>query len=260
MKRLKSVFQILLVLGLCFGISSIAFSHALWVNVTDYSPEIFSHPKYAPKPRAKTVAYFGWGHRYPVADFLDEKHLGDFFLVRPDGTREDLTAGNGGFRATEIKRYNEGARIVAATIKPGFHGEVEGKKDFYRIHYAQYAKALISVGEVPANAFSRAVGHRFEIIPLANPNQLQLGDWFAFKVLFDGKPAKRLEVSACSLFSCTGDSFEVRTDNEGQAKVRILHYYGPWIVKATLTQPPTEELKNKCQELSYTATLTFEVP
>ena len=259
MQSFKKFFQIVLVLGFCLGFSTIASAHALWLNATDYSPKIFSHPKYAPEPRAKTVVYFGWGHKYPVTDFLDDKYLGDFFLIKPDGSKKILTPGEGGFRATEIKMKKEGARIVAATIKPGFYGEVKGKKDFYKLRYAQYAKALINVGKVSDNAFSRPVGHKFEIIPLMNPNELQLGDWFKFKIMFDGKPAKRVEINACSLFSFTGESLQAYTNNKGEAKIRILHYYGPWIIKAKLTQPPGKDLKNKCKELSYTSTLTFAV-
>lgn len=259
MQSFKNFFQIVLVLGFCLGFSTTASAHALWLNATDYSPRIFSNPKYAPEPQAKTVVYFGWGHKYPVSDFLDDKYLGDFFLVKPDGSKKKLTPGEAGFRATEIKMKKEGGRIVAATIKPGFYGEVKGKKDFYKLRYAQYAKALINVGEVSGDAFSKPVGHKFEIIPLMNPNELQLGDWFKFKVVFDGKPAKRVEINACSLFSFTGESCRVYTDNKGEAKIRILHYYGPWIIKAKLTQPPGKELKNKCKELSYTSTLTFAV-
>lgn len=260
MKSIKKFFQIVLVLGFCLCLSTMASAHALWLNATDYSPKIFSNPKYTTEPRAKIVVYFGWGHKYPVADFLDDKYLGDFSLIKPDGSKEKLTPGEGGFRATEIKMKKEGGRVVAATIKPGFYGEIEGKKDFYKLRYAQYAKALINVGKVSADAFSRPVGHRFEIIPLMNPNELQLGDYFKFKVVFDGKPAKRVEINACSLFSFTGESFQIYTDNKGEAKIRILHYYGPWIIKAKLTQPPTKEFKDKCKELSYTATLTFSMP
>ncbi|WP_319407673.1 DUF4198 domain-containing protein [uncultured Desulfosarcina sp.] len=260
MKWVKSAFQMVLVLGYCLVFSSNVSAHSLWLNVTDYSPEIFSHPKYAPTPRAKTVVYFGWGHHYPVADFLDNKYLGDCFIIQPNGSKEKLTPGDSGFRATELIMKNEGARIVAAALTPGFYGEVNGKKDFFKLYYEQYAKAVISVGKVSDDAFSKPVGHKFEIIPLTNPDELQLGDWFKFKVLLDGKPAERADITACSLFSFTNESFEGRTDNKGEAKIRVIRHYGPWIITAKMTQPPTEELKKKCKELSYTATLTFAVP
>jgi len=137
---------------------------------------------------------------------------------------------------------------------------VKGKKDFYKMRYAQYAKALINTGEVFGNPFSKPVGHKLEIIPLVNPGRLKLGDWFEFKVLYDGEPAKRVKVQARSLFSFTGESFDVSTDNNGKARVRVLHYYGPWMVKAAMKLPPSKEFKDKCQELSYTATITFAVP
>ncbi|MBW1963348.1 MAG: DUF4198 domain-containing protein [Deltaproteobacteria bacterium] len=259
MKNIKKIFQIILILGFCLGFSAIASAHTMWLNVTDYSPKIFSHPKYAPIPRAKTVVYFGWGHKYPVGDFLADKYLGDFFIIRPDGSKEKLTPGEGGFRATEIKISEEGGRMVAASIKPGFYGKLEGKKEFYKFRYAQYAKALINVGKVSGNPFSVPVGHKLEIIPLKNPNELNLGDWFEFKVLFDGKPAKRVKIHVCSLFSCTGETFTVSTNNEGKARIRLLHHYGPWIIKAQTNLPSPAELKDKCKELHYTATLTFEI-
>jgi uncharacterized GH25 family protein len=152
--------------------------------------------------------------------------------------------------AVEIKEKKEGGMIVAATITPGFYGEIKGEKDFYKLRYAQYGKALINIGKVSGNPFSKPVGHRFEIIPLKNPNELKLGEWFEFEVLFDGKPAKHVKIRASSL----------STDNNGKAKVRILDYYGPWIIKATMQLPPTKEFKDKCKELSYTATITFAVP
>jgi len=44
----------------------------------DYNPKV--HPKYG----AEAKVYFGYGHRYPVQDFLSVKELKDFFLVNSD--------------------------------------------------------------------------------------------------------------------------------------------------------------------------------
>jgi hypothetical protein len=78
-----------LVFGFSLILASVAGAHTMWINLTDYTPKIWSHPKYAPTPRAKTVAYFGWGDRYPVADLLSEKYLGCVFLFQPDGTGKE---------------------------------------------------------------------------------------------------------------------------------------------------------------------------
>jgi hypothetical protein len=41
-------------------------------------------------------------------------------------------------------------------------------------------------------------------------------------------------------------------------RIRILHH-GPWLIKADIKIPAPAELKEKCRQLHYTATLTFEV-
>ena len=86
---LKRFLQVVFVLAFCFCFSTSGHAHTMWLNVTDYSPKIFSHPKYAPKPRAKSVVYFGWGHKYPVCDFLADKYLGDFFLIKPMAAKKN---------------------------------------------------------------------------------------------------------------------------------------------------------------------------
>lgn len=48
----------LIVLGICL-LTPRAWSHDLWLNMTDYTPALWQHPKYALTPRAKTVVYFG---------------------------------------------------------------------------------------------------------------------------------------------------------------------------------------------------------
>jgi hypothetical protein len=133
-------------------------AHKLWLNATEYYPEIFSHPKYAPVPRAKTVIYFGWGHKLPVCDVFGSDYLDKLYLVEPDGTKEELKPGQGGFMATELNMQKEGERIVTASVKPGFHGDVAGKKDFYELRYEMYAKALISVGDDKSNLYLKPVG------------------------------------------------------------------------------------------------------
>lgn len=256
----KKLLTVGLVLGLWLIFASGASAHTMWINLTDYSPKIWSHPKYAPTPRAKTVAYFGWGHRYPVADFLSDKYLGSFFLIKPDGARQELTPGQGGFRATELIMKKDGGWIVGATIKPGFYGEVKGKADFYKMRYAQYGKALINVGEVPGNPFSTPVGHVLEIIPLTNPNALEIGNEFSVRVLFEGKPAPNVEIQATSLYSFTKKNITTSTNDKGEAGIDISDHRGPWIVKAVVSIPPPPEMKDKCQKLLYIATLTFAVP
>lgn len=266
-----------LVIGLIVSISvwfsAFASAHTMWINATDFSPENHSSAGHG----AGTIIYFGWGHHYPADGFLTDEFLGEFYSMAPDGSKEKLTPNSGGFRATELKLKDEGGWIACAALKPNFytmyvdkgkmHHEIRPKTGLkgviLSLYYEQYAKALINVGEDKDNSFSKSVGHKFEIIPLENPYRLHGcgGHFLPVKVLFDGKPAGYCQVSATYSGFSTGEDFAylTSTDGEGIAKIRLTHW-GPWLVKAEMKLPAQGEFKDKCNELHYTATMTFEIP
>lgn len=249
----------LVVVFLCVFVPASVFSHTLWLNVADPYPEIFSHPKYAPVPRAKTVVYFGWGHKLPVNDFFSDSYLNKLAMIEPDGKKVELTPGKGGFMATEITMKQEGQRIIIASVNPGFYGGVKGKNDFYQKRYEMYAKTLICVGDTENDLFFKPVGQRFEIVPKQNPKDLRPGDWFKFDVLLDGKPAKGAEISA-SPYARPEITILDNMKRKDTAKIRVIDYHGPWIITAKLELPPTDEFKDKCEQLYFVSTLTFDVP
>jgi uncharacterized GH25 family protein len=80
------------------------------------------------------------------------------------------------------------------------------------------------------------------------------------KVLFNGKPAKFCDVFATyNGFSNTDDfAFATKTDANGIANIRLTHW-GNWLVKATMKVPATAEMRDQCNDMHYTATLTFEI-
>ncbi|RKY64330.1 MAG: DUF4198 domain-containing protein, partial [Candidatus Latescibacterota bacterium] len=123
------------------------------------------------------------------------------------------------------------------------------------------AKAVVNVGE-DSDSYSKPLGHRLEIIPLENPGKLKGcgGHFLPVQVLFEGKPLRYGQVLATYVGFSTGEDFAcaTSTDGEGKAKIRLVHW-GPWMIRVNHQVPPTEELKGKCDRLSYTATLTFEV-
>ncbi|MEW6102824.1 MAG: DUF4198 domain-containing protein [bacterium] len=272
MKNIKNLFVLGLFLSGCLMFSVDAFAHTLWINATDYRVEF--HPKYG----AKTNVYFGWGHSYPVDDFLAVEDLqGGFSLIYPDGGIEKITPNAGGFLATQINFKQPGSYIVTASKKPGFYamyvdkGEVHHKigpktglnSVILSLYYEQYAKSLIDVGEAEDDAFSKPVGHRLEIIPLENPYKLHGcgGHFLPVVILFEGKPARFCKVYATYMGFSTGDDFAyaTSTNGEGIAKIRLTHW-GAWLIKADIKLPALDDLKDKCNELHYTATLTFEIP
>ncbi|MEA3431063.1 MAG: DUF4198 domain-containing protein, partial [candidate division WOR-3 bacterium] len=239
---------------------SVSAGHTMWINVSDFSPDF--HPGY----RARTKVFFGWGHHYPVDDFLAEEQLEEFYFICPRcGKHHRLNPNPGGFLATEVNFKKPGAYIVTAVLKSGFYtmyvekGEMHHKmgpkkgvkgKVILSLYYEQYAKTLINVGAEDTSAYNKPVGHKIEIVPLKNPMVLSEGDFLPIQVLFNGKPAKYCEVFATYSGFSTGEDFAyaTSTDSKGIAMIRILHY-GPWLIKADMKLPATEELRDKCNEL-----------
>lgn len=247
MKKSTRFFSFL-ILGLMLTAS--VHSHELWINMTNYKTKLWQHPQYAPTPRAKTIAYFGWGHTYPVGDFLKKDYLDTITQIEPDGSRLEVKVGDSGFRAVEITMNTDGPRIFAAEVEPGFHADM---------YYEMFAKALVGVGEIKGNPYSKPVGQGVEIIPSKNPNELKPGDTLSIKVLEGGKPAKDYEIKAIPMFSGTGEVEKVTTGKSGKAVINIKPYYGPWIITASTMVPAEGELAKKCKNHYKLATLTFAV-
>ncbi len=251
-------------------VAPVTHAHSLWLNASDYSPQ--------PEPgsgHASTKVYFGWGHRYPVDDFLPQDDLDEFRLIKPDSTAVELTPNPGGFLATHIEFENPGFYWISARTKPGFYTMFTEKGRIHHkigpktglngviqsLYYEQYAKCLVNVGQAEDDAFSRPIGHKLEIVPLENPYKLDGGYFLPVLVLFEGRPARYCQVLATYGGFSAGDdyAYATTTNGEGIAKIRLTHW-GIWLVKARLQLPAPEKLSDKCDQLSYTATLTFEVP
>ena len=260
--RLLSL-TLLLVTGI-FGAKALA--HTMWLNLSDYSPSV----------RNNTVVYFGWGHRYPVHDFLDqERFLKNFYLINPTGKIEPLSPNPGGLLAIRIHLDKEGTYLVTAELKPGFYTMwLEDGKINHRIgpktglsgvmvstYYEQFAKAIINVDTGDSN-FLTPIGQKIEIVPLKNPISLKEGDFLPIRILYEGNPLRSYPtVYATYLgFSTQNETYAYTTtaNGEGIAEIKIIRS-GIWMVKVNYKTHPTEEMKDKCNELSYTATLSFEV-
>lgn len=263
--RLRLVPVIALALTL---IAPCAWSHDLWLNMTDYTPALWQHAKYAPKPRAITAVYIGWGHSFPVADFISDHVWGGLERIEPDGTRVPMQVGSEGFRAVRLELHTPGPRVFAARLNPEFYGTVAGRVDFHQTYYENYAKALVSVlpqKTLPLdgptdNPFATPIGHKVEIVPLVNPNRLQPGDQLPVQVLIEGRPAPDYEVSAVNLFAPTSEQVKTYSDQAGIAVLQLDTFFGPWLVKAAHEFPATGEMAKKCENISYTATMTFALP
>ncbi len=253
MKRLLSA---ILLSGLIFG-------HTLWINSTAFYGKI----------NERTVIFLGWGHRFPVADFINPEDVKDYGVILPDGRRVKFNPG-GGFLETPFQFKQEGYYIVYASTKSGYYtmalkggeihhyskpmDEVEGRI-LVSSFYQQFAKAILKSGN-PSRGFDRAVGFKMELIPLEDPSGLKSGDFIRLRVLFRGRPLPFVPVYATyEGFSTRDDyAFATETDEKGIAEIRILHW-GRWMVKAQLKKNPQGRMAKKCRVLSFTSTLSFEV-
>ncbi|MCK4385716.1 MAG: DUF4198 domain-containing protein, partial [candidate division Zixibacteria bacterium] len=145
-----------------------AVAHTMWLNVSDYSPSVGGN----------AIVYFGWGHRYPVGDLLDqERFLRNLYLINPAGKIEELSPNPGGLLATRIDFDKEGTYLATAELKPGFYTMwLEEGKINHRIgpktglsnvmvstYYEQFAKAIINVDAEDSN-FVTPIGQKIEIV------------------------------------------------------------------------------------------------
>ncbi len=259
---------VLLAVLVMLWLPTMATAHNLWLNATDFNPTL------SKRAGAHTKVYFGFGHRFPVQDFLDAEKLTEFSLIRPDHSRMELETGTGGFLATALVLKKAGAYTVSAATKHGFYTMyIKGERVHHAttsmaglesiilsLYFENYTKALINVGETANDAYANAVGHNIEIVALENPYLKRVGDTLDVQVLFEGKPLPFCTLSATYVGFDTKEAyaFSRKTNIEGIAKLRLLHH-GQWILMAVVRQPAPENLKEQCLEMKYSASLSFEV-
>jgi uncharacterized GH25 family protein len=235
-------------------------AHYMWLNVNDYTPG------------EKTTAKFtvGWGHHFynPVGDILaGDDRLGEIYLIDPAGSTIGIDPVNE-FRYESAGRLAAGTYLAMVKRKEGFSTKTsegykqqsrKGLKDVIHARYiGMYGKAIINVdNSSEARVLETPVGDPLEFIPLDNPADLKAGDYFRFKLLFNGKPVAEYVNATYVGFSQEDDwAYSTRTNSDGIGEIKILHS-GPWILKANhkAEYPDPEE----ADEYSYTSSLTFEI-
>lgn len=247
-----------------FLIAGVMLPHTLWINATS---------NYGRKGEA-TVVFLGWGHRFPVSDFVNRDEIEKYGVVLPSGRIAPLEP-EGRFFESTIKFQVNGFYHVFALTKSGFYtmslekgrikhyqkpmDQVRGKILVSNC-YQEFAKGLIKVGEGKYEGFARELGLKMEVIPLDDPSTLKQGGVMRVKVLLKGKPLPFVPVYATYEGFSTGDdyAFATETDSRGIARIRILHW-GRWMIKAHLKKLADGELAGKCKMVSIVSTLTMEV-
>lgn len=102
-----------------------------------------------------------------------------------------------------------------------------------RERYSKYVKALLQVGDATTDGYSAPLGYAAELIPLANPYTLKVGDTLSVRCVVDGKPVPG-QVLFAGGRSPKGTRLPVRglvADGDGVIQVKLTGA-GAWYVKA----------------------------
>lgn len=260
-QRWMFLVRALLVSAVCAGLWATASAHTMYVTVTDYVPDA---------KRGATL-FFGWGETLPVGDMLGADWLESLKIMGPDGQVRALDKPAEFLSRVELG--TAGTHVLAAELKPGFYtiykdGEQKKhhmgpKTDVQNVesshYYCQQGKAILNAGQL-TETYKQPVGHKLEIIPLKNPALLREGETLPVQVLFEGQPVPGYpKLLATYLgFSTTGAFAYAQSVVHGRGQVKISHS-GVWYLNVNYRARATGELAEKCDEVSYTATLTFEV-
>ncbi len=252
----RSVFFALLLI-FCTGLP--ARAHFPWINLEDGSISANKNVKWT----------IGWGHRFPVAGFMKAADVEEMRVVGPDGgaSAKAVSTSDLEFQSEE-GLAQPGAYLVAVKRTASFYTKTtEGSKRQSKVGLENvlncsrsnsFMKAVANV-ESDGGKVDTVVGHAMEIVPLANPASLRVGDYLPFRVLLKGKPHSTEFSATYGGFSTENGvyAYSAATDKEGFGKVRILSQ-GAWLIKVDFKEP-FADLK-ECDEESYLATLAFEVP
>jgi len=79
-------------LSFCVLISGPANAHTMWINAVDYMMQPGAGHSHSEDKEhiAQTNVYFGFGHCYPVDDFMPKKMLSTFCLLNENHYKKDL--------------------------------------------------------------------------------------------------------------------------------------------------------------------------
>jgi hypothetical protein len=97
--------------------------------------------------------------------------------------------------------------------------------------YSKHVKAVYQVGETRSGGWDRALGFPAELVPLANPYELAVGDEIGLRSLVHGKPvANQLVIAGGDGNGEAIEEREARTDEDGVVRF-VVDRPGKWYVK-----------------------------
>lgn len=251
--------------------NSSAFAHDLWLV-----------PPAKAKPKEKATITAISGTKFPLGDPApDPAKFAKRWVVAPDGTKIDVDADGTKDRAGLMSFTPEkaGVYLLAVQTNPkvlkleaqAFNDYLvtDGLPHIYHLRhkektldqpgverYSKSPKVLLNVGDAGATEVSKPMGLPLEIVPLSNPNKLNVGDTWKVKVLFQEKPLAGVFLGWDH--PGEGDDVQgtVRTNAKGEVLIPIAQK-GLMTIRLThMTRPKAADYEWE----SFWTTLTVHLP
>ncbi len=251
-----------------------ALGFSTWLLLAPFTAEAhnpwLSLPHHYVEEGGQVKVLFGWGHKFPLDDFLKDGDVTGVTLHPPEGEPTRVSSVNEMLFETPPLRQS-GVYLVTSEKKPGFFTSLEkgfvlkpkaGLEGVKRCSSSRsFMKAIVVAGENGAGKVSRRVGQALELVPLDDPATLKAGDDMRIQVLFQGEP-----VDDWPLVHATYSGFGVPhafaySDyasgyRDGIFTLRILES-GSWLVLVKKEEPYPDPAE--CDVVTYKSVLTFEV-
>ena len=211
--------------------------------------------RFDPSPCALLEARFTSSHHFFVNESVPDITKFRGFLVLPDGREIALPYQR--VTATEAivtaPLLESGTYVLGAvSTQPEYWsttktGHAPGKKaeipdGISTTQYVKSVKTFLNVGQ-PSDGWGKPLGHEIEVVPLANPVSLSVGDALPLEVRLHARPAAGAEVFAVyEGFESEDHEAPVNTttDKEGKAQVK-LDRPGLWLVYARVERAAAAE-------------------
>ncbi|MDR1111164.1 MAG: DUF4198 domain-containing protein [Deltaproteobacteria bacterium] len=183
------------------------------------------------------VLTLGYGHNFPEGEDIPAENLADRFgpivLEGPDAPH-GLTGGSDSRILVGDKPLSGGGYLAHGSttplfltqttsgwvIKPKDEVQGEGLVPVNSNLSVKHAKAVFVVGDGPTGILDSVVGQKLELVPLANPARLVVGDHLPVRLLFEGKPLAKATVDVFGVGEEV-PSQSVMTDDSGLARIEV---------------------------------------
>ncbi len=259
-------------------IAALTCALLVWQPVSAHDWYIQAVEYTQPGPGAGTI-YQGWGHKVPLDGTMDGGKIASLRLLGPDGSSTDLPVAPGrSFHVTPIELTAPGTYTVLGESVPGYYQIYRGKDGqvhhttqaldeltdvdqvFFSCRAFQNPKTYLVVGE--GNSAPGPVGSGLEIVPDQAPGTLHAGDRLAFRVLRDGAPVTEgatYDATYMGYSALPEDYLYMNREVVAGSGQVDLSAPGVWYLRVHLLTPAPEELRAKCRQFMYNATLTLNV-